>query len=85
MGTAVDGQGAALNKSLDARFVVASIRAFVGMYSVMSLKIGFSIETLWATLMPFALKGTSSHIGRRSSTFDCGALLGGCLIHHVGG
>ena len=46
MGTAVDSQGATLNESLVTRFVVASIGAFIGMYSVMSLEIGFSIETL---------------------------------------
>lgn len=46
MGTAVDGQGAPLNESLVARFVVASIRAFIGMYTIVSLEIGFPIETL---------------------------------------
>ena len=46
MSTAVDGQGAALNEGLAARFVVASIRALIGMYSVMALEIGFSVETL---------------------------------------
>lgn len=85
MGTAVDGQGTALNECLVARFVVASVGAFVGMYSVMALEIGLAIETLWATFMPFALKGASSHVGGRGSTFDSGALLGGCLDHHVGG
>lgn len=50
MGTTVDGQGATLNESLVTRFVVASIGAFIGMYSVMSLEIGFSIETLQDTI-----------------------------------
>ncbi len=46
MGTAVDGQGAALNECFVARFVVARIGAFIGMYTVMALEIGLSIETL---------------------------------------
>lgn len=46
MGTAVHGQCAALNECLIARFVVASIGAFIGMYSVMTLEIGLAIETL---------------------------------------
>lgn len=46
MSTAVDGQGAALNEGLVARLVVASIGAFIGMYSVMALEIRLSIETL---------------------------------------
>lgn len=85
MGTAVDGQGAALNECLAARLVVASVGAFIGMYSVMALEIGFAIETFGATFMPFALKGASGHVRSRGSTFDRGALLGGCLVHHVGG
>lgn len=115
MGTAVDGQGAALDERLAARFVVASVGAFIGMYSVMALEIGFSVETLWeriaislwwcvgtltstaevgilariaylwATLMPFALKGARSHVSDRGSTFDNGILLRGWLVHHIGG
>ena len=46
MGTAVDSQGAALNEGLVARFVIASVGTFIGMYSVMTLEIGLSIETL---------------------------------------
>lgn len=46
MGTAVDGQGAALNERLVTRLVIASIGAFIGMYSVMSLEVGFPVETL---------------------------------------
>ena len=46
VGTAMDSQGAALNEGLVARLVVASVGAFIGMYSVMTLKIGFSVETL---------------------------------------
>ena len=47
MGTAVDGQGAALNESLVARCIVAGIGAFIGMYSIVALEIGLSIKTLW--------------------------------------
>lgn len=50
MSTAVDGQGAALNEGLVARFVVAGIGAFVGMYSIMALEIRLSIETLRDTI-----------------------------------
>lgn len=85
MGPAVDGQGAALDERLAARFVVASVGAFIGMYSVMALEIGFSVETLWATFMPFALKGARSHVSDRDSTFDNGILLRGWLVHHIGG
>ena len=46
MSTAVDSQGAALNEGLVARFVVTSVGTFIGMYSVMTLEIRFSIETL---------------------------------------
>ncbi len=46
MGTAVDSQGAALNECLVARFVVTSVRALVGVYSIMALEIRLSIETL---------------------------------------
>ena len=46
MGTAVDGQGTALDECLVARFVVASVGALIGMYSVMALEIGLAIETL---------------------------------------
>ena len=46
MGAAVDGQGAPLNESFVAWFVVASIWAFVGVYAIVSLEIGFSVETL---------------------------------------
>lgn len=116
MCTVVDGQGAALNEFLGARIVVASVGAFIDMYSVMALEIRLATETLcnaiaislwlwigrststtevglrgdriaylWATFMPFALKGASGHVGSRGSPFDRGALLGGCLVHHVGG
>ena len=40
---------------------------------------------LWAAFMPFALKGSSGHVGSRGSSFDGGALLGGYLVHHAGG
>ena len=50
MGTAVDSQGAALDEGFVARFVVASVGAFIGMYSVVTLEIGFSIETLDDTI-----------------------------------
>lgn len=50
MSTAVDGQGAALDEGLVARFVVTRIGAFIGVYSVMALEIGLSIETLWDTI-----------------------------------
>ncbi len=46
MGTAVDSQGAALYECLVARFVVTSVRALIGMYSIMALEIRLSIETL---------------------------------------
>ena len=46
MGTAVHGQGAALNECLIARLVVASIGAFIGVYSVMPLEIGLAVKTL---------------------------------------
>ena len=46
MGTAVDSQGAALNEGFVAGFVVASVGAFIGMDSIMTLEIGLSIETL---------------------------------------
>lgn len=50
MGSAVDSQGAALNESLIARFVIARVRAFIGMYSVMTLEIRLPIETLRDTI-----------------------------------
>ena len=46
MGTAVDSQGAALNKCLVAGFVVAGVGSFIGMYSIVALEVGLSIETL---------------------------------------
>lgn len=46
MSTAMDGQGAALDEGLVARFVVACIGAFIGMYSVMALEVGLSVEAL---------------------------------------
>lgn len=46
MGTAVDSQGAALDECFVAGLVVAGIRAFIGMYSIMTLEVGLSIETL---------------------------------------
>lgn len=46
MDTAVDGQGAALNECLAARFVVASVGAFIGMYSEMALEISLASEIL---------------------------------------
>lgn len=56
MGTAVDGQGAALNESLVARCVVAGIGAFIGMYSIVALEIGLSIKTLWGMRSRSALR-----------------------------
>lgn len=46
MGAAVDRQGAALDECFVAGFVVARIGAFIGMYSIMALEVGFSIKTL---------------------------------------
>ena len=46
MGTAVDSQGAALNECLVAGFVVAGVGAFIGMYSIVTLEVRLSIETL---------------------------------------
>lgn len=46
MSTAMDGQGAALNEGLVARFVVARIGALIGMDSIMALKIRLAVKTL---------------------------------------
>ena len=46
MGSAVDCQSTALNEGLVAGFVVTGVRTFIGMYSVVTLEIGFSIEAL---------------------------------------
>jgi len=46
MSPTVDRQSAALYEGLIARFVVARIRTLVGVYAIMTLKIGFSIEAL---------------------------------------
>lgn len=37
---------------------------------------------LWATLMPFALKRASGHIGSKGTRFDSWTLLRSCFIHH---
>ena len=47
MCAAVDGQGAALNEGLVARFVIARVGTFVGMYSIVALEVRFSIEALY--------------------------------------
>ena len=46
VGSPVDCQSTALNECLGARPVVASIWAFVGVYPIMPLKVGLSIEAL---------------------------------------
>lgn len=46
MRSAMNSQGTALYESLAAGFVVASIRAFIGMYSIVTLQVRFPIEAL---------------------------------------
>lgn len=75
MGPAVDGQGAALDERLAARFVVASVGAFIGMYSVMALEIGFSVETLWEKIAI----SIWWCVGTLTSTAEVGILAQDCL------
>ena len=42
----MDCEGAALNECLVARFVLTGVRALIGMYSVMTLKVGLPVEAL---------------------------------------
>lgn len=46
MGSPVDCQSTALDEGLSAWLVVASIRPFIGMYPIMPLEVGLSIEAL---------------------------------------
>ena len=46
MGSPVDCQSTALDESLSAWLVVASIWPFIGMYPIMPLEVGLSIEAL---------------------------------------
>ena len=46
VGTIVNGQCASLNECLGAASVCAIVRAFVGVYSKVTLKVGFTIEAL---------------------------------------
>ena len=46
MGTAVDSQGTALNECLVAGFIIAGVGAFIGMYSIVTLEVRLSVETL---------------------------------------
>lgn len=46
MGSAMDRQSTALDEGLVAWFVITGIRTLVGMYAIVSLKVGFSIEAL---------------------------------------
>lgn len=51
MGSTMDCQRTALYEGLVAGLVVARIRAFIGVYPIMTLKVGFSIEALQLKVM----------------------------------
>ena len=59
MGSPVNREGAALNESLATRLVVTRVRALVGVYAVVALKVGLSIEALQIQSAPI-------HLGRLS-------------------
>ena len=43
----MDGQGAALDKGLLARFVITCVGALIGMDAIVSLEIRLAVEALW--------------------------------------
>lgn len=47
MGPDVYGQRTPLDEALDAAGMLAMVWPFIGVYSVMSLEVGFTIEALW--------------------------------------
>lgn len=46
VGTIVNGQCASLNKGLGAASICAIVRSLVGVYSKVTLEVGFAIEAL---------------------------------------
>lgn len=72
MGAAVDSQGAALDECFVAGLVVAGIGAFIGMYSIMALKVGFSIKTL-CDVIAISLWWVWWDVKKRTRSGACGA------------
>lgn len=59
MSTIVDGQCASLDESLGAASMSAIIRTFVGVYAVVSLKIGLAIEALMGAQSAIVLQAVT--------------------------